>query len=93
MVGPFKRMRFWGSNDTNTYNLYICLFTVIFLDNRGSLIKIWTENELKASQVKSSQEMREKKGHPRHLYTIIQSTACQGWFRTKMIDQLWDFGW
>lgn len=40
-------MKSWGSNDTNTYNLYICLFTGIFLDNRGSLTKIRAENQVK----------------------------------------------
>lgn len=52
IVGPFKRMRSGGSNDTNTYNLYICLFTGIFLDNCGSLIKIRAENWLKSEQNK-----------------------------------------
>lgn len=65
-------MRSCGSNDTNTYNLYICLFTGIFLDNCGSLTKIRAESQMKS----------EKKMTPlRQLYTIIQSTACQGWCR------------
>lgn len=46
-VGPIKRMRSPGSNDTNTYNLYICLFTGIFLDNCVSLTKIRAENQVK----------------------------------------------
>lgn len=47
IVGPVERTKSLGSDDTNTYNLYICLFTGIFLDNRGSRTKIRTENELK----------------------------------------------
>lgn len=50
IAGRFKRMRSRGSNDTNTYNLYICLFTGIFLDNCGSLTKIRTESQLKSEK-------------------------------------------
>lgn len=49
-MGPFKRMRSCGSNDTNTYNLYICLFTGIFLDNCGSLTKIRAESQMKSRE-------------------------------------------
>lgn len=78
-----------GSNDTNTYNLYICLFTGIFLDICGSLTKNKdrkpTEIEVESSPVEKSVE---KKWHPWTSVHNHTKYSMSRMMKNRMTDQL-----
>lgn len=69
-------MRSRGSNDTNTYNLYICLFTVYSWSWISNKINghIMSENNKSKKKRKNLEDfLKNCEGHS--LYMIIQGTV------------------